>query len=452
MTATHEPLVSALSVDQLAGFKRDGVVVLRGFLCDEELDAIATPIRELQAEPDSPVVASQSNVTKFNFPDFQGLRRRPALATASFDHPRVVSVVQDALGDDAELMQFGALTWTPGADGVGLHYDYKPFRVVGSALEWVFCIVPLTDYEDHDGPLLLRPGSHALTTVLPNHHHDLLGSGRIYQVDAAQIPPLRSVQDQLINPHLNRGDLLLMKGFTWHFADSNRPPSLGRTGLYMKFRAASSPPATGPLLFSTDVAATLQHPGLMPFHRRDGTQTVDEGCLIIEQAGTKRVWAVPGVGSGRWQLPRWQIQPTAAMCSTTTAAWDASNIIGELQQNVRRDLSVQASWMSWIADSKKLDRTASNVPEERLCRVYGHLLAQGDAEPCDQSGSLLVSGGRFIDPTELELVEERSWVRQWVLQVDSSERPVKRGIGVAKDTLFSYGNPGKAWYGPRRFF
>ena len=156
-TAALTHALGTLNPAQLAAFERDGIVVLRGFFREGELDAIASPIRELQAEPDSPVTTSHGNVTKFNCPDFQGLRRRPSLATASFDHPRVVQAVQDALGEDAELMQFGALTWAPDAGGVGLHYDYKPFRVVGSSLDWMFCIVPLTDYEEHDGPLLVRP-------------------------------------------------------------------------------------------------------------------------------------------------------------------------------------------------------------------------------------------------------------------------------------------------------
>eukprot|EP01043_Picozoa_sp_COSAG02_P018573 COSAG02_NODE_870_length_16337_cov_45.593608_13_plen_494_part_00 len=434
--------MAAISSDQLEVFARDGVLVLRGFFNKDELDAMAGPIADLQAEPDSPLVTSRGDVTKFNFPDFHGLRRKPSLAASSFDHPRVVGAVQHALGDDAELMQFGALTWSPDASGVSLHYDYKPFRVVGSSLDWLFCIVPLTDYEDHDGPLLVRPASHNLTTVLSNHDHDLLGAGRIHQVDAAQIPPFGSVQNQLRNPQLKRGDLLLMKGFTWHFADSSRPPSVGRTGLYMKFRAASSPPATGPLLFATDVAATLRHRQLMPHHRHDGTQTVDEGCLVLEQAGTNKIWAIPRA-AGEWQLPRWQIAPNVAMSSVTTAAWDASNIIGDLQQAVLHDHNVQVSWMSWITDSKGVVAAGrvDAVPQERLCRVYGHLL---DKE-VEMSGSLRSPGAQFVDPEELAIGYERNWVRQWMLQVDCFDRPVKRGIGVAKDTTFSYGHEGKAW-------
>ena len=182
----------------------------------------------------------------------------------------------------------------------------------------------------------------------------------------------------------------------------------------------------------------------MPHHRQDGTQTVDEGCLVLEQSGgTEKVWALPDAGTGGWQLPRWQIAPTAAMRSTTTSAWDASNVIGDLQEFVQRDLGLQLPWMSWIADSK----VAGALPhQERLCRVYGHLLdGRCGVEPASHLGSLMNQAGCFVDPTKLEAAEERGWVRQWVQQVDSSDRPVKRGIGVARETAFSYGHQGKAW-------
>lgn len=77
---------------------------------------------------------------------------------------------------------------------------------------------------------------------------------------------------------------------------------------------------------------------------------------------------------------------------------------------------------------------------EQLCRVYGHLLGNGDAMPAD-------TAGQFVDPVELHAVEEREWVRQWVEQIDSVGRPVRRGIGVAKDISLDgwyYGNPGES--------
>ena len=35
----------------------------------------------------------------------------------------------------------------PGDGGAGVHFDYKPYRVVGCFLDWLFCIIPFTDCE-----------------------------------------------------------------------------------------------------------------------------------------------------------------------------------------------------------------------------------------------------------------------------------------------------------------
>ena len=66
-----------------------------------------------------------------------------------------------------------------------------------------------------------------MTTVLPAENH------RVHPVDAAQMPPEDVARPDLLNPQLRRGDMLLMQGFTWHFADANKPPSTGRSGMYM---------------------------------------------------------------------------------------------------------------------------------------------------------------------------------------------------------------------------
>ena len=194
MPTTRASPSSSLRGDELEAFQRDGLVVLRGFLSEQQLAAISRPVEELQSAPGSPLLDLDAGTTKFNFPDFQGLRQRPDLASASCDNPRLLAAIERALGEEAELSQFGALTWKPGAPGVHLHYDYRPYRVVGSFLDWMFCIIPLTDYRDEDGPLLLRPRSHRLTSVLDNDEPGIVGSRRVHQVQAAQVPPFEDVE------------------------------------------------------------------------------------------------------------------------------------------------------------------------------------------------------------------------------------------------------------------
>ena len=62
----------------------------------------------------------------------------------------------------AHLSAFVAYIRTPGNKGGGAHNDYKRWRPVGSSMNWLFAIVPLTDFDAEYGPLLVSPGSHKL--------------------------------------------------------------------------------------------------------------------------------------------------------------------------------------------------------------------------------------------------------------------------------------------------
>jgi hypothetical protein len=445
---------SSPTPSELRAFEQDGVLVLRRFFSEEEVDQMAAPVAELQRGAGSPLRPEQAggSVTakKFNFPDFRALESCPELAAASLDHPRVVAAAEQLLGGGdggggAELQQYGVLTWRPGAEGFSSHYDYKPTRVVGSSVHWVFAVIPLTDYAEHDGPLLVSPGSAAQTRVLPRRP-----PARVHCVDAAQVPgpaavgALDPAEALLVNPQLRRGDLLFTSCFTFHAADANAPPSLGRTGIYIKYRAATAPAATGPLLFRSSVAERLVHKRLMPHHRRDGTQRVDSSALVLEEWGASgRVWAVPSAGHTgevRWRLPRFDITPTPQMTALTTAAWDASNVIGEVLAQLERQPSAALfrpdRWLSWITDVKKESRCSGG---EHLTRIYGHALsaaAMARATPGDNgegSGADGV-GGQFVELEALACTEEAAWVQMWLLSVDAHGRAVRRGVGMPVDT------------------
>lgn len=401
-----------LTAEQLRAFEADGVVVLRGFFSEVELARISTPVLQAQQAPGSPMLDGGSG-TKHNYPDMRCLEEHPDLALASLDHPRVVAAVETLLGDEAEVQQYGILTWRPEAAGFGAHYDYKPVRVVGSSLHWLFAVIPLTDYNEHDGPLLVSPGSSAKTTVLAR-----VAPERIHSVDTAQIPPELPAQ-RTLNPQLRRGDLLLSSCFTWHLASGNRPPSTGRTGLYMKFRAASAPCSTGPLLFPSSVAAAIQHKHLLPHHRADGTQTIDSVCLVLEEHGGGRVWAVQRPGDGGWCLPTFDIASSAQMQARDTSAWDSSNVIGEVLAAVKEALGLELGWLSWIADEKTI---GSPRDTEHLQRVYGHTMPAGWTS----------TTGGFVDLMGVPS-GSRTWIKCWQRSEDRSGKSVRRGLGLARD-------------------
>merc|ERR1712137_1519266 len=225
------------------------------------------------------------------------------------------AAVEQLLGDRAVLSQYQVFNRTPGSlgtggankanIGAGVHYDYKPWRGVGSFFNWLFVVIPLVDYTDESGPLLAAEGSHVLTKVLES-------DGRVHQVDCACVPDASEAARTLVDPHLKRGDVMLMHGWCWHEAWPNGGQQ-DRAGIYMKFHALTSPPAVGPIIHPS-VARTYCRPEsrdtVLRYHRGDGKcagircksddpsgksiepiPTIDSAALIIERSDG-RIFAV----------------------------------------------------------------------------------------------------------------------------------------------------------------
>ena len=66
------------------GQEKNGFCVLRGYLSEEEVVAMETPLLRQQAAPSSP---TQGEGTRLNFPDHSHLKADPSIAVASFGNP-----------------------------------------------------------------------------------------------------------------------------------------------------------------------------------------------------------------------------------------------------------------------------------------------------------------------------------------------------------------------------
>eukprot|EP01052_Picozoa_sp_SAG31_P017450 SAG31_NODE_1194_length_9448_cov_9.896887_1_plen_438_part_00 len=364
-----------------------------------------------------------------------------SLASATLGNSRLVAAVERVLGDEVEVAQFGSLLTRAGDPGAPTHFDYKPYRVLGSSLRWLVAVVPLTDYTADHGPLMVSPGAHRRTNVLP------AVDGRVHPVDVGTIrcdcsePTL-----DLLDPQLHRGDLFLFNGFTFHFAAPNRGP--GRSGLYIKFRAKSAPSACGPLLFPTRIASMA--PTLLPYHRLDGTQRIDKVVWILEDALTKHVCVVRG-RDGEWRLPSVLISQAQGgpMRQNDTGAWDQSNVIGECLAHAEATVGRELGWLSWVADHKKNAGTAN----EQYLRVYGHISSSSLTHIVDRlsAASMMFASvsdlaaerrGRNGDDSSLALV----WIRSWQQGIDPiSDRPVRRGFGVPLENWNRRGAEFQTW-------
>lgn len=437
-------------------FEENGYYVLRGVLTEMEVDRLARPIRAAFARGDydtfrkgpaypSPGIHSMGP---------RVLEDHPEIAELSLAHPKIMAAVEELFGEPATLSQYWSIMRPPGAglgdkpflNGSGAHYDYKPWRCVGSFLKWMFAVIPFADYTETAGPLTVAPGSHSKTTVLPS-------DGRVHQVDAAQVPSPAEIT--LVDPGLKKGDVVLMDGFLWHEPRPNYG-NADRAGLYMKFHAKSSPPACGPTIYPSSVHDILpddaQH--LVPHHRGDGRYAairdkpvggVDEGRLLIEDSDEKVL--VLGNDTDGWRLPKYSASEDAS-----AGILDVCNVMGSVVTQARDQLGLQLPWLSWLADLA--DPAPDGDTDQWRCRVYGHRLPT--AAPALDTEEDLTGQYRWMSADELASVnaagllelgaEVLKWLPMWQNEEDEDGHPVTRGYGVPTTDVayYSYnrnGNP-----------
>ena len=432
-------------------FEKNGYYILRGVLTEAEVDRLARPIRAafgrgdydtLRKGPAYPAPGIHSMGPRV-------LEEHPEIAEVSLAHPAIVSAIQELFGEPATLAQYWSIMRPPGAGvdnapfvkGSGAHYDYKPWRCVGSYVKWMFAVIPFVDYTETAGPLAVSPGSHRKTTVLPSN-------GRVHQVDAAQVPKPDDIT--LVDPSLKKGDVVLMNGFLWHEARPNYGNS-DRCGLYMKFHAKSSPPACGPTVYPTAVhdylSDEVKH--LVPYHRGDGQFAavrdepvggVDEGRLLIED-GDEKVLVLGNDAEG-WRLPKY-----AASEDATAGILDVCNVMGSVVTHGREELGLQLSWLSWLTDL--IDEAPDSDAAQWRCRVYGHRLPE-DATPEIPCSHRWMSADDLAEAETAGRLERGTdvleWLRMWQNQEDEDGNPITRSYGVPTTDVayFTYnqnGNP-----------
>ena len=433
-------------------FEKNGYYVLRGVLTEAEVDRLARPIRAAFSEGD---YDTYHKGPAYPAPGIHSmgprvLRENPEIAEVSLAHPAIVDAIETLFGEPATLAQYWSIMRPPGAglsdkpfvNGSGAHYDYKPWRCVGSYVKWMFAVIPFIDYTETAGPLTVSPGSHLKTTLLPS-------DGRVHPVDAAQVPLAQEIE--LVDPSLKKGDVVLMDGFLWHEPRPNYGNS-DRCGLYMKFHAKSSPPACGPTIYPSSVHNFLpeEKKHLVPYHRNDGrcaaiqeepVDCIEDGMLLIEDSRGNVL--VLGNDNDGWRLPKF-----AAKEDATAGILDACNVMGSVVEGARNQLGLNLPWLSWLAD---LSGPAEvEMDNEWRCRVYGHRLETKTPVLEMADGYRWMSCDTLEESASNGLLEQGTdvlqWLHMWQNEEDEYGNAVTRSFGVPTTHVqyFKYngnGNP-----------
>ena len=336
-------IIPTLSEQQIADYHEDGYVILRNILSAKEADELRRVVQKEVKRDAYPSTLKYPEPAKYTV---SGNRLADPGLTTIAEHPTVIGAVESALGQPAHLTAYVAYLRTPGDKGGRAHCDYKRWRPVGSSMNWVFAIIPLTDFDTEYGPFLVSPKSHKLTHVIDPDAHIL----DLNRPDREMLPPF-------IDPELKAGDLLVVNEHVWHEA----PPGTtteDRCGIFNKYCAIDAPPAAGYYPYNPAALDALSDDGkrLIPicFDKPIATTRLliedsssqESKFLLRRDAETER-WELPG-GEG-WEEEK-------------GVGWDVGARIGSLQELTQTQLGLDVSWMSYIEDVER---------EDGICRIYG---------------------------------------------------------------------------------
>lgn len=342
MTVTER---STISEEQRAGYEENGYLVIRNLLSPDEIGAWRSVV-QVQARINAyPPTLKYPEPAKYTVSGNK--LAEPGMAQMA-EHAGMIDAIEGLLGQPAHLAAFVAYVRTPGNVGGPAHCDYKRWRPVGSSMNWMFAIIPLTDFDEEFGQFLVSPGSHKLTRVVDEGARvlDLTGP------DPEKLAPF-------IDPELRAGDLLLVNQHTWHLAPTGTAQE-DRCGIFHKFCASNAPPAAGFYPYNPAALNALSDAGkrLIPVCFDNPITTTR---LLIESPSDRgpRFLLLSDGGNSGWDLPGgegWEEEGTDG--------WDVGARIASLQALTKEQLGVDIPWMTYVEDFEMVDG---------ICRVYAVL-------------------------------------------------------------------------------
>ena len=388
--------INVFTSEQIADYRENGFLIVRNVL---SLDETVT-LREI-AEAQAECNAAESSL---EYPEpgkytvsGNTMSAHPKLAPIA-EHPTIVNSIESLLGEQAHLAAFVAYVRTPGDKGGNPHNDYKRWRPVGSSMNWLFAIIPLTDFDVEHGPLLVSPKSHEL-------HQVINPDAKILDVT----PPDRSKLPKFVDPELKAGDLLLLNMYTWHWALGGTGRKF-RSGIFHKYCAVSAPPAAGHYPYNEAAHRSLSDAGkrLLAFHS-DAPLTTSRLLVERESSQESAYFLLYDHDSQAWRLPG------GTSWEEDDIGWDVGSRIASMQTLTQGQLGVDVPWMSYITDY-----------EERngLCRVYGYPDENGHFDALTKGNTRC---GWFTSEEAQDMLGEEigDIIRTW------RREDVVRGKGVA---------------------
>lgn len=236
-----------LEATELARFERDGFLTWPSFFGEPTVASLRDELEAqlASASPGDPHVVLEPDSDHVVRSIFAVHRRSDPFARLARD-PRLVAIARQILGGDVYLHQ-ARLNLKPGFDGHPFwwHSDFETWHSEDGmpAMRCVSCVIALSEITEHNGPLLLVPGSHQVFVSCvgetPEDHHTM--SLRAQTVGV----PSRAAVTQLVSrfgiaaPKGPAGTVILFDCNLMHGSAGNITPS-PRPHLFFVYNAVAN--------------------------------------------------------------------------------------------------------------------------------------------------------------------------------------------------------------------
>ena len=154
----------ALDAEQIAGYNRDGFIMLQDLFSDDEVEALLDEVKRMSVDAD--ITSLKEAIREPGGDAVRSIFRVHELSdriAALARDPRLIHVARQILGSEVYIHQSRA-NMKPGFKGKEFywHSDFETWHVEDGmpAMRALSCSVLLTDNTAFNGPLMLIPGSH----------------------------------------------------------------------------------------------------------------------------------------------------------------------------------------------------------------------------------------------------------------------------------------------------
>lgn len=242
-TETRPPIDQTL----IDSYDEQGFVILDNVFTAEEIDSFQQELDRLRSDPQ--VKESSETITELSSNDTRSVFRvhenSPLFKSLSADK-RLADLARYLLNDDVYIHQ-SRLNYKPGFQGKEFywHSDFETWHVEDGMprMRALSMSITLTENYEHNGPLMLIPGSHRQYVVCegqtPDNHHLKSLKKQEYGVPSNQCLEALTAQGGIVSATSKPGSVIVFDCNVMHGSNGNITP-FPRSNVFFVYNAVSN--------------------------------------------------------------------------------------------------------------------------------------------------------------------------------------------------------------------